>query len=78
MLTYEHPEHRPFLVRGDCGFGNDTVLREMEARQQPYLFKLKQSKNVRRLLVRYIVDRILASAQAVRQNQPALPATAAG
>ena len=30
------------------------------------------------LLVRYIVDRILASAQAVRQNQPALPATAAG
>jgi hypothetical protein len=46
------PEHRPFLVRGDCGFGNDTVLREMEARQQRYLFKLKQSKNVRRLLVR--------------------------
>jgi hypothetical protein len=46
------PEQRPFLVRGDCGFGNDTVLREMEARQQPYLFKLKQSKNVRRLLVR--------------------------
>ncbi len=46
------PEHRPFLVRGDCGFGNDTVLREMETRQQPYLFKMKQSKNVRRLLVR--------------------------
>ncbi|MBW6504001.1 transposase, partial [bacterium] len=30
------------------------------------------------LLVRYIVDRILASTQAVRQNQPALPAPAAG
>jgi hypothetical protein len=30
------------------------------------------------LLVRYIVDRILASAQAVRRNQPVLPAPAAG
>lgn len=45
------PGHRPFLVRGDCGFGNDTILREMEPRQPRYLFKLKQSKNVRRLLV---------------------------
>jgi Transposase DDE domain group 1 len=52
LLEELPPEHRPFLVRGDCGFGNDTVLREMEARQQRYLFKLKQSKNVRRLLVR--------------------------
>ena len=52
LLEELPPEQRPFLVRGDCGFGNDTVLREMEARQQPYLFKLKQSKNVRRLLVR--------------------------
>jgi len=30
------------------------------------------------LLVRYIVDRILASTRAVRQNQPALPAPATG
>jgi hypothetical protein len=30
------------------------------------------------LLVRYIVDRILASTQAVRRNQPALSAMAAG
>ena len=27
-------EQRPYLVRGDCGFGNDAVIREMEARQQ--------------------------------------------
>jgi len=30
------------------------------------------------LLVRYIVERILASAKTVRRNQPPLPATAAG
>jgi hypothetical protein len=52
LLDELPPEHRPFLVRGDCGFGNDTVLREMESRKQRYLFKLKQSKNVRRLLAR--------------------------
>ena len=52
LLDELPPEHRPFLARGDCGFGNDTVLREMEAREQRYLFKLKQSKNVRLLLLR--------------------------
>jgi hypothetical protein len=31
-----------------------------------------------KLLVRYIVDRIMASTRVVRRNQPALPATAAG
>jgi len=36
------------------------------------------SKGRWELLVRYIVARILASAQAVRRNQPALPATVAG
>jgi hypothetical protein len=43
-------EQRPYLVRGDCGFGNDAVIREMEVRQQEYLFKLRQSPRVRRLL----------------------------
>lgn len=36
-------EQRPYLVRGDCGLGNDAVIREMETRQQPYLFKLRQT-----------------------------------
>ncbi len=43
------PEARkPKLVRGDCAFGNDPLMTALEERQQPYLFKLKLSKNVKR------------------------------
>jgi hypothetical protein len=52
LLDQLAPDQRPYLVRGDCGFGNDPVIREMEARDQRYLFKLRQSKNVQRLLLR--------------------------
>ncbi|WP_414039217.1 transposase [Acidithiobacillus sp. M4-SHS-6] len=50
-------EQRPHLVRGDCGFGNDAVIREMESRQQAYLFKLRQSPRVKRLLQRVFTRR---------------------
>ncbi|SMH67335.1 transposase (fragment) [Acidithiobacillus ferrivorans] len=50
-------EQRPYLVRGDCGFGNDAVIREMETRQQAYLFKLRQSPRVKRLLQRAFTRR---------------------
>lgn len=39
---------KPKLVRGDCAFGNDPLMTALEARQQPYLFKLKLSKHVKR------------------------------
>lgn len=45
-------EQRPKLVRGDCGFGNEGVMRQLEDIEQPYLFKLKQSSNVKRLIER--------------------------
>jgi len=35
---------RPKIVRGDCGFGSDTLMRPLEERQQGYLFKLKLTK----------------------------------
>jgi hypothetical protein len=41
---------RPQLVRGDCGYGSDTVMRELEDLGQPYLFKLKQSAAVKKLV----------------------------
>ena len=45
----ELPAHRrPKLVRGDCAFGNDPLMTALTAREQPYLFKLKLSKNVKR------------------------------
>jgi hypothetical protein len=40
----------PALLRGDCGFGNESVMREAEARRLPYLFKLRLTKNVRRMI----------------------------
>ena len=43
------PETRkPKLVRGDCAFGNNPLMAALEERQQPYLFKLRLSKNVKR------------------------------
>ena len=41
-------QRKPALVRGDCAFGNDPMMRALEDRQQPCLFKLKLSKNVKR------------------------------
>ena len=39
---------KPALVRGDNAFGNDAMMAALEERGQPYLFKLKLSKNVKR------------------------------
>ena len=46
------PEQRPRLVRGDCGFGNEGVMCELEEIWQHYLFKLKQTANVKRFIER--------------------------
>jgi hypothetical protein len=45
-------ERKPKLVRGDSAFGNDPLMTALEERQQPYLFKLKLTKNVKRLITR--------------------------
>lgn len=42
------PQKKPKLVRGDNAFGNDGMMMALEERDQPYLFKLKLSKNVKR------------------------------
>ena len=46
------PARRPKIVRGDCGYGTDPLLVQLEARAQRYLFKLKLSKNVKRHIER--------------------------
>jgi len=46
------PEERPSLVRGDNAFGNEHVMAEMEEIEQPYLFKLRQTAGVKRLIER--------------------------
>lgn len=43
-------EQRPRFIRGDCNFGTDAVMHECEARNQDYLFKLKQSPTIKRFI----------------------------
>ena len=52
VLNQLQPEQRPALVRGDCGFGNEPFIAELEDRAQPYLFKLRQTAGVKKLLAR--------------------------
>ena len=40
----------PAFIRGDCNFGNEGTIHDAEERGLPYLFKLRQSKNVKRLI----------------------------
>jgi hypothetical protein len=51
-LLDELGDKRPALVRGDCGYGNEGILVELEQRGQPYLLRLRQTKNVQRLVAR--------------------------
>jgi hypothetical protein len=45
-------EQQPSLVRGDCGYGNEDVLALCERRGLPYLMRLRQTLNVKRLIER--------------------------
>jgi hypothetical protein len=42
----------PTLLRGDSSIGSEGVMREAEGREVDYLFKLKLTKNVKRLIER--------------------------
>ena len=44
------PQARPVFIRGDIGFGNEGTMLAAERRGQPYLFKLRQTKKVKRLI----------------------------
>ena len=46
------PRDQPRLVRGDCGFGNEATLVVCESREIDYLFRLRQSSNVKKLIAR--------------------------
>ena len=50
------PETRPKIVRGDCGYGSDTMMGPLEERGQGYLFKLRMSKNVKRHIEKVFWD----------------------
>lgn len=50
LISRLDEKERPDFVRGDIGWGTDTVMRELEDLEQRYLFKLKKSKNVLSLI----------------------------
>lgn len=41
---------QPAFVRGDCDWGNDPVMSELEELEQDYLFKLKRTQGVKKLI----------------------------
>jgi hypothetical protein len=44
------PALRPVFVRGDIGWGSERMMQEAEQRDQPYLFKIRQSAKIEELL----------------------------
>jgi hypothetical protein len=45
---------RPTFVRGDCQWGTERAMVGAEQRSIPYLFKLKQSGNVKKLIEKFL------------------------
>lgn len=52
VLSGLTPPQRPALVRGDSAFGNEGVMAAMETLKQAYLFKLRQTSGIKRLIER--------------------------
>jgi hypothetical protein len=46
----------PRFLRGDCNWGTERAMEGAEARKIPYLFKLKQSANVKKLIAKLFVN----------------------
>ena len=53
LLNRLSADEKPEFVRGDIGFGTDTVMSDLDAMNQSYLFKLKKSKNVINLIYKH-------------------------
>ncbi len=47
-------QSRPQFLRGDCNWGTERAMEGAEQREIPYLFKLKQSVNVKKLIAKLI------------------------
>lgn len=43
-------EARPWLLRGDCAFGNEDLMAQAESRHQDYLFKLRLTQKPKDLI----------------------------
>jgi hypothetical protein len=75
VLNQLSEQQRPALVRGDCGFGNEPFIAQLEARGQPYLFKLRQSAGVKKLITRQFARNDWSQAHASDQHWGAVEDT---
>jgi len=50
MLESLPRERWPTFVRGDCGYGNETIMAQFEERSLPYLLKLRHTAKVKALV----------------------------
>lgn len=52
QLLDELADKAPALVRGDCGYGNEDIIKVCEQRERAYLLRLRKTANVKRLIER--------------------------
>lgn len=50
------PSQRPQFIRGDCNFGTDAVMSACESKAIKYLFKLKQTLNVKKYIFKKMIN----------------------
>jgi hypothetical protein len=50
LIDFLPRNKRPHAIRGDCHYGNEGVMAGCEARNIPYLFKLRQTPKVKTLI----------------------------
>ena len=55
-------ENYPEFIRGDCAFGTNQVMMACEERELSYLFKLKQTPNVKRFISQKMVSGVWENA----------------
>lgn len=56
LLEELPPASRPRFLRGDCNWGSERAMQGAEQREMAYVFKLKQSGNVKKLIARLFGD----------------------
>jgi hypothetical protein len=57
------------FIRSDCAFGTDGVMNTAEEKGVPYLFKLKLTKNIKRLIERLMLNQEWVSAGQIWEGQ---------
>jgi hypothetical protein len=75
LLDSLKPEQYPAMVRGDCSFGNDPFIVELESRNQRYLFELRQTKGVQKLLQKQFQREDLTQPEVADQGWRAVEGT---